>query len=95
MSKVIRQEMEKRNPTGFMRPSKPKCMRICSACGYRDNTPIPPIMCPQCHFQEDSPLARGGVKMNRRERRAAEARNRVQQRKAQKQIDREGPVTAS
>lgn len=69
--------------------SKKKVMRVCSACGFKDSSPIPPVMCPACHFQEDSPLVSARPPGNRRERRAHAAKMRLQMRRTQKQILRE------
>lgn len=70
-----------------------RAVRVCSSCGYKDSSPVPPVMCPACHFQEDSPLANTRPIANRKERRRIEAQQRLQMRKTQKQIDRETAKT--
>lgn len=69
--------------------------RVCGMCGYKDRNDIPPIMCPVCHFQEDSALAPKVQLQNRRERRAQAARHRLLMRKTNKQVAREGKIEAS
>jgi hypothetical protein len=78
---------------------KPKVRRVCADCGFKDTSPVPPAMCPQCHNNPDSPLAPINAisKMNRHERRAHEAKQKKAQRDVQRQLDREakkGPVKA-
>lgn len=79
------------------RPNSPnlfsadRVMRVCSSCGFKDRSPVPPVMCPQCHFQDDSPLAQSAGRMNRHERRKQEASRRAQQRRVNKQLRRENP----
>lgn len=81
------------------KPKLPRPLRVCADCGFKDSSPIPPPMCPSCHNNPDSPLAPKNAlrKMNRKQRRMHEAELRLQQRRAQRQLDREaklGPVKA-
>jgi hypothetical protein len=73
-----------------MQTSRP--LRVCADCGFKDSSPVPPTMCPQCHNNPDSPLAPKNAlqKMNRHARRAHEAQKRALQRRVQKQIAAEG-----
>jgi hypothetical protein len=78
---------------------KPKPTRICADCGYQSFDAIPPVMCPQCHNNPDSPLAPINAisRMNRHDRRAHAKKQEIAQRRAQRQLDREaklGPVKA-
>ena len=63
--------------------------RICSACGFKDRSIIPPVACPRCHFQPDNPVTEGlkSVRpMNRRERRQEAAKNRQLMRQTQRKL---------
>jgi hypothetical protein len=63
--------------------------RICSQCGFKDHSAIPPIACPRCHFQPDNPVTtelRNARQMNRRERRVEAAKNRRLVRQTQRKL---------
>lgn len=63
--------------------------RICSQCGFKDHSAIPPIACPRCHFQPDNPVTEGlknARPMNRRERRTDAAKNRQLVRQTQRKL---------
>lgn len=62
--------------------------RICSICGHVDHSPIPPVSCPNCHFEEKSVLAPRVSKMNRAERRKQEAVLRLRNRALDKKLAR-------
>ena len=77
-------------------------LRVCVDCGFKDSSPVPPVMCPNCHNQKDSPLATGAVRMSRHERRRrdklaklAERKNKktaaLQMKRVNAQIARENP----
>lgn len=69
--------------------------RVCSECGFKSMSVVPPVFCPQCHWQPDgkSPLIAARPMANRREKRAHARQLRLQQRKTQKQIARETAKT--
>lgn len=62
--------------------------RTCSSCGHIDYSIMPPITCPNCHFEEKSVLAPRVSKMNRHERRRQEKMLELRNRAMDKKLAR-------
>jgi len=67
-----------------------RVMRVCSQCGFKDRSLIPPIACPRCHWQPEpnavTEQLRGVRRMNRHERRAEDAKRRITARKVERMV---------
>jgi hypothetical protein len=63
--------------------------RVCSACGFKDRSAVPPVACPRCHFSPENAVTKelkNARPMNRRERRQEASKNKRLLRQTQRKL---------